>query len=412
MSVPPTCHQDDVLRTLVQPKDPAFEYRVKIPRDHPPGLYWYHPHPHGFSDGQVLGGASGAIVVGGIEQAVPEVAGLPERVLVLRDQPQGQKTEESGERGEDPKDVTINFVPILYYRMVPAVLRVRPAEREFWRVLNASADTYFDLQVLYRRGQYDYVPETLKLVAMDGVPIRPASSSPGFSPLRKSVLIPPGGRGEFIVTTPPAGMPGRFVTRYYDTGPDGLVHPERILANIVSREDSPAAPLLPGVRRRAPVANPPSNIPSPLRQRKLYFSEERDDLKDPKKPARYFLTVEGQTPKLFDMNFKLPDILVTLGAVEDWTVENRAREAHAFHIHQLHFQVLRRDGKAVDEPVWRDTIDLPFWDGKGPYPNVRLRMDFRDPGIAGTFVFHCHLMEHEDGGMMGSIQVQKRFSAR
>ena len=105
------------------------------------------------------------------------------------------------------------------------------------------------------------------------------------------------------------------------------------------------------------------------------------------------------------MNFKHPDIVVRQGTVEDWIIENRAREAHVFHIHQLHFQLLGRDGTHVSEPMMRDTIDLPYWDGEGRYPSVTLRMDFRSAVIAGTFLFHCHILEHEDAGMMGSVEV-------
>src|SRR6185437_4295513 len=86
LTIPPVCHQDEVLRTSIQPGDPPFEYRFRIPDDEGAGLYWYHPHIHGFSGRQVLGGASGALIVEGIERANPEVAGLPERVLVIRDQ--------------------------------------------------------------------------------------------------------------------------------------------------------------------------------------------------------------------------------------------------------------------------------------------------------------------------------------
>src|SRR5262249_44940042 len=76
--VPPVCHQDDVLNTSIEPNDPPFEYRFRIPEDTPPGLYWYHPHIHGFTKAQVLGGASGAIIVEGIERAYKQLAGLPE----------------------------------------------------------------------------------------------------------------------------------------------------------------------------------------------------------------------------------------------------------------------------------------------------------------------------------------------
>jgi FtsP/CotA-like multicopper oxidase with cupredoxin domain len=63
LTVPPACHQDDVLKTSIQPDDPPFEYRFRIPDNELPGLYWYHPHIHGFSKVQPLGGASGVLVV-------------------------------------------------------------------------------------------------------------------------------------------------------------------------------------------------------------------------------------------------------------------------------------------------------------------------------------------------------------
>jgi len=84
LNVPPICHQDDVLTTLIQPGKPAFQFNMQIPKDEPPGLYWYHPHIHGFTEFQVNGGAAGAIVVEGMDKIRPEVAGLTERVLVIR----------------------------------------------------------------------------------------------------------------------------------------------------------------------------------------------------------------------------------------------------------------------------------------------------------------------------------------
>ena len=102
-----------------------------------------------------------------------------------------------------------------------------------------------------------------------------------------------------------------------------------------------------------------------------------------------------------------PNIVVHQGDVEDWTIENRSPEDHVFHIHQIHFKVLEIDGKAVHDPATRDTFDLPYWSGEGPYPSVKLRMDFSDPNTVGTFLYHCHILKHEDMGMMGSIQVLK-----
>ena len=399
LDLPPACHQDETLRTLVQPSDPAFEYRFRIPREEPPGLYWYHPHPHGFTEPQVLGGASGALIVEGIEQQRPEVAGLPERVLILRDQKVPGISDVAEDAGPG-KDISINFVPVMYPLYRPALMKTRPAEREFWRVLNASADTYFDLQVRFGRVIQDVPnPQPVEIVAMDGVPL-PTTLR------REDVLLPPGARAEFIVMTPPRGLIGQLVTLPYDTGPDGAVTPYRTIANIVNTEmkTPPAAapPALPATKPDRDLADL-----KPARVRLLYFSEKQDDPKDPKNSTKYFITVEGATPKVFDMNFSKPDITAMQGTVEDWNIENRARESHTFHIHQLHFQVLQRDGRPANEPGLRDTIDVPYWDGKSThYPSVRLRMDFRNPVIAGTFVYHCHILEHEDGGMMGSIRVE------
>ena len=407
LNVPPTCHQDEVIHTLIQPSQEPFEYRIHIPVTQTPGLYWYHPHPHGFSEAQVLGGASGALIVEGIEEIRPEVAGLPERVLILRD----QRVPGLGEANEDAgpgKDVSLNFVPIMYPLYRPAEMPVKPGRREFWRVLNASADTYFDLQLLFGSTIQDlHSPQPLRLIAIDGAPINPAAPEHISTP--SHVLLTPGGRAEFVVTTPPVGVIGQFVTRKYDTGPFGTATPYRALANIRPGVDAPSAPsAIPELAAPRPQQSFKALAGiAPAGQRKLYFSETGTDPADTTAIPSYFITVDGAEPKVFSMDFKQADITVRQGTVEDWIIENRAREAHSFHIHQLHFQVLERNGVAAPEPMLRDTIDVPYWDGQSPtYPSVKLRMDFRDPNIVGTFLFHCHILEHEDKGMMGTITVE------
>ncbi|MGA3238637.1 MAG: multicopper oxidase domain-containing protein [Bryobacteraceae bacterium] len=406
LSVAPICHQDEVISTLIQPSESSFEYRFKIPLDQAPGLYWYHPHPHGFSEAQVLGGASGALIVQGMERANPKAAGLPERVIVLRDQIIPGMAGEAGETGgpEPSKDISINFVAVLYPENRPAAMVAKPNQREFWRILNAAADTYFDLQI--RTGpslQNVRDPLPLELVGMDGDPV-------GGDPIpgRTDVLLPPGARAELIATMPAEGVFAQVVTLPYDTGTGGESTPYRVIANLFSTRQAPA----PASRMPETLSERPRRFTglidsAPVRERKLYFSEKRDNPSDPKSPLTYFITVDGNLPKAFDTNFTRPDVTVQQGTLEDWVIENRAVEAHAFHIHQIHFQVLERDGRTVNEPLLRDTIDLPYWDGKSPrYPSVRLRMDFRDPHIIGTFLYHCHILEHEDGGMMGSIRVE------
>jgi FtsP/CotA-like multicopper oxidase with cupredoxin domain len=425
LTLPPLCHQDDVLKTSIQPHDPAFEYRFRIPADEPPGLYWYHPHIHGFSKAQVLGGASGALIVEGIERANQEAAGLPERVLVIRDQDllnpnappaksepvvpkmfidrDGDSANNGTGFGKPAKDLSVNFVPVPYPDYRPASMTMKPGERQLWRVLNASAITYLNLAVLFQR-----VPQQLGIVAIDGVPIRGKAGSTSAIEWAPHIGLPPGARVEFVVMGPPSGLAGLLVTRTVDTGQGGENDPNRALVSINSMVDAPEP--------RSKLAAFPQPLPpsgrqwlgdvAPTRVRKLYFSEKLDNSNDPNSATTFYLTVDGQTPAAFDPSSEVPNIVVKQGEVEDWIIENRSTELHAFHIHQLHFLLMEWSGTPVKESFLRDTVNVPYFSARTlKYPSVRLRMDFRDPNTIGTFVYHCHLLEHEDGGMMGLIRV-------
>src|SRR6266550_4931261 len=200
LTVSPDAPQDDVLDMMAMPGQ-ALRYTVEIPKDHPPGLYWYHTHPHGESHRQVLDGMSGAIVIEGMESYFPPLAGLPERVLVVRGRSIGNdpvsadlkhrvelSSDICGAEPETPEEIfTLNG-------WVRPQIEIATGERQFWRLVNASADRCLDLQL---EGQ------TFEIVAMDGMPIalhdlnhRTRSAD--------HVLSPPAGRLEAIVTGPAA----------------------------------------------------------------------------------------------------------------------------------------------------------------------------------------------------------------
>jgi FtsP/CotA-like multicopper oxidase with cupredoxin domain len=426
LTVPPLCHQDDVLRTSIPSGAAPFEYRFKIPEDEPPGLYWYHPHLHGFSTAQVLGGASGALIVEGIERANQELAGLPQRVFVIRDQNllnpaappsksepvvprmlidrDGDSANNGTGFGKPAKDLSINYVPVPYPEYPPATIWMKPNERQLWRVVNASAITYLNLAVIVGRAA-----EALGIVGIDGVPLNANGNAANAVAWRDHIGLPPGSRVEFIVNGPPAGAPALFVTRTVDTGQGGENDPNRALASIIASDSAaePRSRLAPSPRPLAPGTMPWLGDVAPVRVRKLYFSEKLSNPADPNSATEFYLTVEGETPQRFDPASTEPNIIVKQGDVEDWIIENRSTELHAFHIHQIHFLLLEWSGVAVNEPFLRDTVNVPFFNGRMlQYPSVRLRMDFRDPNSIGTFVYHCHLLEHEDGGMMGTIRVE------
>ena len=151
LTVPPVCHADEVLKTSIAPGAPPFEYRFRIPPHEPPGLYWYHPHVHGFTTAQVLGGASGALIIEGIERANPALAGMAQRVLVIRDQNllhpdappsksepvvpkmlidrDGDAANNGTGFGKPAKDLSINYIPVPYPDYPPAALEMRPGAR-------------------------------------------------------------------------------------------------------------------------------------------------------------------------------------------------------------------------------------------------------------------------------------------
>jgi FtsP/CotA-like multicopper oxidase with cupredoxin domain len=400
-NVSPRCHSDEVIYTLIN-SGQSFTYNLAFPFDEPPGLYWYHPHVHGMVGPAVKGGASGAIIVDGIENIQPSVAGLPERVLLVRDQNVAGKPMPVGP--VPSWDLSLNYVPIPYPALTPAIIRMQNGQQEFWRVVNAAADTILHLQVLY-----DGTPQTLLLVGLDGVPV---GSQEGTRQGRlipvTDLRLPPASRMEFIVSGPSAKVKSaQFITQAIDTGLIGDNDTPRTLATIVGGDAGDGATPI------AAVSGPPwkprfqdlDTAPVTAR-RQLYFSENESQ-------TQFFITVVGQKPVPFSPD-NPPAVVTTQGSVEDWTIENRVKENHEFHFHQIHFMVLSQDNFQVNgsQPVQAiqgqlmDMIEIPHWDGDPthPFPSVKIRMDFRGPDI-GDFVYHCHILNHEDYGMMAIIRV-------
>lgn len=402
----PVCHSDQVIHTLVD-SGRTFRYSITFPPDEPPGLYWYHPHVHGYAEAAVLGGATGAIVVEGIENVQPAVARLPSRILLLRDQIVAGNPMPGG--NVPAWDVTLNGVPIAYPALTPAVIPVRAGTKEFWRVANTAADTIFDLHVTY-----DGVEQPLTIVALDGVPTGSQDGTQrGTLVKRMHQLLPPGARAEFILAMPPPGVRTAILeTKRVDTGMDGDNDTRRILATLRVDETGTDSAAMPDMA----MMPEPSAVPEPQHfeaietaaltaRRKLYFSEVLSDPNNPASPTNFYITVDGAKPTLFDPS-NPPAIVTTQGSVELWTIENRADEVHEFHIHQIHFLLLEQNHVPVapEDRQFLDTIQIPYWSGKGPYPSVTVAMDFRGQ-ITGDFVYHCHILGHEDAGMMAIIRV-------
>ena len=380
LTVSPNAPQDDVLGMLAMPGQ-VLHYSVGIPRDHSPGLFWYHTHPHGESERQVLDGMSGAIVIEGMERYAPKVGRLRERVIVLR----GRSIEHDPNAAELRRDVEIpskgcggEAEAVEEIFTVNGALRPRieiaPGERQFWRMVNASPDRYLDLQL---DGQ------TFDVVALDGMPLAYHQRK---VPIRTTnhLLLAPAGRLEAIVTGPPPATHGVLRTLCVDTGPDGDPNPGMVLADLVQPGLKASPAQVHAIDHRPPLYKPIGVEPL-------------------KKVAPNFVVTFTEDKNGFYINGRKfeadasPLTTARVGTYEHWRIVNQTAELHPFHIHQVHFLAYAENGVPLAHPAWLDTVNVPY---RG---SVDVILDFTDPVIKGVSVFHCHLLNHEDKGMMAKI---------
>lgn len=359
---------DNVMRSMAPGH--SYNIEIKLPEDHTKGTYWYHPHHHGSADIQMSSGMVGAVIVEGDFADAPEIANTRERLLVLT-----QVVFDASGMVENfetlfPETAT-RFLAINGQRR--PVIDMRPGEVQRWRILNAA---YQDDMLL------DLEKHNLHAVAYDGIQLGALQSL-------KQVLIAPGQRADVLVR---AGSPGSYALRAvdYDQG-----HP------------SPVGPLATVVVSGAPVdMKLPAALPStPLttikdseitNRRKVVLSATAPEADAAGHWQEFAFLIDG---KKFDPN--RIDQRVKLGAVEEWTIINtHEHDDHVFHIHTNPFQVVSVNGKALAVAEWRDSVIV---DRKGG--QVVFRSRFLD--FTGIFMLHCHMMNHEEMGMMQTVEVYK-----
>jgi len=385
LHVSPKSPQDDVLTMMAMPGE-ALDYKVEIPSYTAPGLYWYHTHPHGESARQDLDGMSGAIIVEGIEQYYPRVRKMRERVLILRDQNLEdsvatvreqilRRVEVSSTRCGTATEQKPERVFTLNGEIRPRI-PIDSGESQFWRIVNASPDLYADLQL--SGGQFE-------IVALDGMPL--SYHDPHRSTRKLDhVLVPPAGRLEAIVVGPASGSRAMLSTRCVDTGPDGDPNPAMVIADVSSPGDHPAMHTI-------------VNYGDPVAHNKVAESLLRE-LEAAKPDFTVTFTEDKNGFYINGRKFYMQDdplLRVRVGGLQHWRIVNSSREVHPFHIHQVHFLAYAENGIHSDSPEWLDTVNVPYGG------TVDLVMDFTDPIIRGVSLFHCHLLNHEDKGMMAKI---------
>jgi suppressor of ftsI len=379
LEISPQVPQDNVIDMMAMPGE-KLHYVVAIPADHPPGLFWYHTHPHGESHRQALDGMSGAIVIEGMDRYVPELRNLREQVLVARGESIEHGPDDAAllrrveahascgsEAGEIDRIFTVNGE-------VRPTIQINPGERQFWRIVNASADRYLDLQLDGQR---------FEVVALDGMPFAHHDPKNPIE-IMEHAFVSPAGRLETIVTGPAANAHSALRSRCVNTGPDGDPNPAMVLADV--RPDS-LAPVTKQRINRDP--RPPDYKQIDLQAFEVSqpdfvvsFTEDKNG---------FYINDQKYEPE------SAPMTRVRVGGYQHWRILNKTRELHPMHIHQVHFLAYAENGAPLEHPVWLDTVNVPTGG------SVDVVMDFTNPVIKGMSLFHCHLLNHEDKGMMAKI---------
>ncbi len=352
---------------LVAPGE-TYDYEFDIPPG-TAGTYWYHPHPNHETGRQVAHGLYGAIVVRAPDDPL---AGIPEQVLVLSDNrllpdgsldlpdPHSHPALVDRENGREGPLLLVNG------RELPE-LSIRSGEMQRWRIVNASAGRMYRLTI---------PGHALTWVGTDGglferpVEVNDITVAPSE---RVEVLVRgtdlPGSRlvvfdlpyDRYIPQTRPRlwNCPRKLFTLRYAEGPPtgGNVEP----------------PPVPATLRRVEPLDPASATTT----RVVTLSQG---------------LINGK-----QMDMARVDVDAPLGATEIWEVENIVGMDHPFHLHGFRFQVLDRNGVPEPFPAWRDVVNVPR------HETVRFIVRYDD--FPGKWMFHCHILDHEDHGMMGILQV-------
>jgi FtsP/CotA-like multicopper oxidase with cupredoxin domain len=363
MHVSPSGDADNVLRTM-EPGQ-SYEVAIAVPADHTRGTYWYHPHNHGSADVQISSGMAGALIVEGDFAGVAEIANAAERVLILNevmfDYQGAIEVYDTLWPEAAPRFISING-------QREPIIRLRPGEVQRWRIVQAAHES--DLRLALDG-------HLLHPIAYDGIP---HSRIDGL----ESLVMAPGQRADVLVQ---AGAPGAYQLQAI-ANDQGYPSPTGTLAHVVV-EGEPLTMSLPQTLPESPLA--PVGDDEITGTRTITFSAIEPEVPAAATYQEFADLIDGRR---FDPD--RVDQSIRLGAVEEWTVVNDDSSDHVFHIHTNPFQVVAVNDEPVSETLWRDTVIVPR---KG---SLTFRSRFLD--FTGKTVLHCHMMNHEELGMMQLIE--------
>lgn len=352
--VSPSGNSDNIF-VMINPGE-SFQYEYKIPTNHAPGLYWYHPHPHGISTDQVMGGLAGVIINEGEIDQLPGIAGLTERLLII----QATQFGPDGVVLPASEQYTSTQLHLINGQLQP-VIRMRPGETQRWRIGNVSAENVYNLAL---------AGHPLYQIEDDANPMDRVQEL-------NSLVLGPGERAGVLVQA--GTTPGTYEFRNLLWGGRFQAMPDVLMATVIV-EGEPMTPV-PLPTDLIPFEDF-SQVPVD-RQRHITFQILSS-------PTRFLIDGQAFDPDRVDQTVKL-------NSVEEWVIHNTSEDWHPFHIHVNDFQVVAVNDQPIVSHGYDDTYLVP------PYGSITMRTRFAD--FTGKFVYHCHILGHEDSGMMGVVEV-------
>ena len=371
LHVSPTGNSDNVFLNVAAGE--SQDYVIEIPEDHWGGLNWYHPHRHGTVSVQVLGGMAGALIIGGPLDEVQQIKDAREQMLVLQRIQTGPPMIARMSAMHDNRFLSLAGWDTQFTTngAVNPTLTMQPGEVQRWRILNADAIDYFDLALVDAEGRT--IKDGLKFLARDGITLPRLES-------RDSQVMVPGNRFEVLVAAP--SSTGRFTLT--GRAVPGFGRPDITFLTVDVSGDPVEMSL-------------PDELPSQLEP----IGEAEVTVRKTVKFGSWTnsMVVNGESfqegPNEMDLE---------IGTVAEWTVQNLSDQDHAFHIHTNPFYVVAENGKPLDSPGFYDVYPIP--PAKGPDTPGSITIRMRPERFRGRIVQHCHILPHEDAGMMGVVNLR------
>ncbi|MDH6143492.1 suppressor of ftsI [Kitasatospora sp. GP30] len=392
LHVSPTGQSDDPF--LCVAPGATTTYQLAIPANHPLGTFWYHSHAMGTTcsspgsydmsgmtgsmtgdvEDQIFAGLSGALIVGDDRTLLPaSLRNITTHTVVLKDAQigaAGHIPQNTGGNSINSNNPTVRLVN----GQLRPVLSMKPNETQLWRLVNAGADIFYQLQL----DGYSFT-----VIGEDGTPV-------ALTTTPNTLLLPPGKRYDVLVTA--NGTPGSATLRTtaYSNGPQGDQYPDTALATL--KVAGTPVKRLPAFAGSMPTA-PDDLSTAPIAQKRAVQLSENSD------GTQFYIN-----GKQFSSDASVFATPAKLGTVEEWTITNTAGEDHPFHLHTTAFQVMAVNGDPKRYIHDQDIVVVPHAVNGVP-GKVVIRIPFSD--YTGAWMFHCHIAAHEDNGMMSFINVVK-----